>query len=99
MSDFVNIGICLSDIPKEKMKKAENGKLYVNLSVARRKEVDQYGQTHTVFVSQTKEERDAKADRSFVGSGKEFIFQNTPVTPESVSDMPVVEDYEKLPWE
>lgn len=69
---LISISICLSDIPKDKIKLAANGKKYINLAVAQRKEVSQYGETHTVFVSQDKEEREAKAEVVYVGGGKEF---------------------------
>lgn len=78
MSDLINLSICLSDIPKDRMQKSEkNGKVYTNISVARRREVDQYGKTHTVYMNQSKEERDARADKIYVGNGKEFIFNQT----------------------
>ena len=40
-----------------------------------------YGETHTLYVSQTKEEREAKDDKKYVGSGKEYVYngqQNNP---------------------
>ena len=84
---LVNISICLSDLPKEKIKKANNGKVYINLCVASRKEVSEFGETHTVFVSQTKGEREGGNKIVFVGGGKEFVPQS--VSAESVENMPV----------
>jgi hypothetical protein len=73
---LINISICLTDLPKDKIKQArKEGKNYINLCVASRKETDTYGNTHTVYVSQTKEEREAKAEKVLVGSGKEFTPQ------------------------
>ena len=78
------ISICLSDIPKELMRKADNGKSYINLVVDKRREPDKFGNTHTVYINQTKEEREAKMDKIYVGNGKEYLFNqtsnNTPVT-------------------
>lgn len=79
--------ICLSDIPKEMMTKSEkNGKFYVKLCVASRKEKDQYENTHTVYVNQSKEQREAKADKRYVGSGKEIVQGSGAQTPVAATD-------------
>ena len=48
--DFVTlkVGICIDDLDKSKMKKAANGKSYLNLDITRRREVGQYGDTHSI---------------------------------------------------
>jgi len=94
---LINISICLSDIPKDKIKQASNGKKYINLCVANRKEVSQYGETHTVYMSNTKEEREANAATIYVGSGKEYIPQPPP-THENIEAMPAADDYDDLPF-
>ena len=88
MSDFISISICLSDIPKDRIKAADNGKKYINLAVTRMKEPDKYEQTHTVFVSQSKEEREAKENKIYVGKGKEINFTPSGATVQSVESMP-----------
>lgn len=90
MSQLINLSICLTDIPKEKIKQAQNGKKYLNITVASRREADQYGNTHTVFVSQTKEERDQKTERTYIGSGKEVNLVPA-ATPEAVNKLPQAE--------
>ena len=95
---LISISICLSDIPKDKIKVATNGKKYLNLAVAQRKEVSQYGETHTVFVSQDKDEREANLAVCYVGGGKEFTQKVTPVTVEAVEGMPPAEDLSDLPF-
>lgn len=87
MSDFISISICLSDIPKDRIKAADNGKKYINLAVTRMKEPDKYEQTHTVFVSQSKEEREAREDKIYVGKGKEINFTPSGATVQSVESM------------
>jgi ABC-type Fe3+-citrate transport system substrate-binding protein len=77
------ISICLSDLPKEKMTVGKNGKKYINLVVDKRKEADQYGNTHTVYVNQTKEEREAKENKTYVGNGKEYLFNSQQSTPQN----------------
>ena len=93
---LINISICVSDIPKDKIKQAGNGKKYLNLVCASRKEVSQYGDTHTVYVSQTKEEREAGAQTIYIGSGKEYAPQ--PITTESVENMPPAQETDDLPF-
>jgi hypothetical protein len=58
--------------------------------------VDLYGNTHTVYASQTKEEREANIPVTFVGAGKEFIPQV--ITAQSVDNMPVAYDTSDLPF-
>lgn len=74
---MIVIDICLSDIPKDKITTSEkNGKKYAKFIVDDRKEKGNYGETHSVAMNQTKEERDAKEKKIYVGNGKEFIFNN-----------------------
>lgn len=53
--------ICLSDIPREQMKKikCKDGveRIYVNVAVIERKEKSQFGHTHFITCSPKKEER------------------------------------------
>ena len=41
-----------------------------NFTMSINDETDQYGNNASVFVSQTKEEREAKAKKTYVGNGK-----------------------------
>lgn len=70
------ISICLSDIPKDLIKTADNQKKYISLVVDKRREPDKFGNTHTVYISQTKEEREARKEKIYVGNGKEYLFNN-----------------------
>lgn len=72
---MITVSVCLSDIPKSEIVEAKNGKKYVNLVLDERREVGQYGETHMLYMSQTKEERQNKAKKVFVGSGKEYKFE------------------------
>ena len=91
-TSIINIGITLSEIPKEKIINHSNGKKYLNLTVTAMRQADEYGNTHTVYVQQSKEEREAKVDRVYLGKGKEFIFGNkqvsTAVSEEDDNDFP-----------
>lgn len=58
----VTMSICLSDIPKEHIKKSDkNGKSYVTLIVGKLKNTDDYGNTHTVRVDTWKPTQKAAA--------------------------------------
>ncbi len=90
--------ICLSDLPKEKMKKADNGKIYINLVAGEKREKDQYGQDVYVAVDQSKEEREANEKRIYVGGGW-AVKPVAAVSPDSVSDMaPVDPAKDDLPF-
>jgi len=71
---MIVIDICLSDIPEWSRKKANNGKVYAKFCIAERKEKDKFDNTHTVYMNPTKEQREAKQDKAYVGSGKELVF-------------------------
>jgi hypothetical protein len=92
------LSICLSDVPKDRFKKADNGKVYLNLITGERKEPDKFDNNLWVAVSQTKEEREAKMDKIYVGAGvrKEFA-PSSPVRPEQVESLPPAMD--DLPWD
>jgi hypothetical protein len=49
--------------------KGENG---VSITISTSDETNQYGQNVTSFVSQSKEQREAKANKYYVGNGKVF---------------------------
>lgn len=99
---MITISICLSDIPAEARHKANNGKVYANFCIDERKEPDQYGNTHSVWVSQTREERQARAEKKYVGSGKEYKFGNSGNSnqqPSGLDSFPTQTDYDdQLPF-
>lgn len=67
---LLDISLCLSDIPKEKMTKGRNDKIYINLAIGARKEADQWGRDLKVYVNQSKEEREAGTAKVYVGAGR-----------------------------
>lgn len=112
MADFLTGSICLTDIPKEQIQLHKNGKKYLNFVVAKRQEVGQYGETHTIYISQSEEERAAKLPKHYIGNCKERntqfskqvapaeIQQAAPVTVEQVAEMPAIsaQDVDDLPF-
>lgn len=49
--------ICLSDIPKELITTAKNGKKYLNIEIKQMRQPSQFGHTHTVKASVKRDER------------------------------------------
>lgn len=79
---LINVSICLTDIPKERITLGKNKKKYLNICIGDRREVDKYGNDKTVYISQSKEEREAQIDKIYLGGGKTFDnFQSKPAAP------------------
>lgn len=66
MAGLINVSLDLSKIDKTKVK---DGK-YLNAIVAIGDETNQYGQNASMYISQSKEEREAKEARTYIGNGK-----------------------------
>ncbi|MBQ5901517.1 MAG: hypothetical protein IIW86_06620 [Clostridia bacterium] len=93
------LNICLSDIDKSKIFTAKNGKKYLSVVVTERKEVDQYGNDLVVYVSQSKDERDNKSPKNYIGSGKTYGEKPTMAQPqEAPQPQPQGEETEDLPF-
>lgn len=67
---MISVSLCLSDIDKQFIKKGKNGKFYVSLLVDRRLTTGQYGETHTVKINKTEQERAVDNTPKYCGSGK-----------------------------
>lgn len=93
--------ICLSEIPREQMKKVmcKDGveRIYVNVAVIERKEKSQFGHTHFITCSPKKEER-IEGKSYIFGDLKESVSQNTSPTPEDINSAPSVSDDDGLPF-
>ena len=91
------LSICLTDIPKERILKHENGKMYLNLQTWDNEEADKYGNHFSVSIPLTKEEVERKKageeiKRVFLGNGK--------IWPDAAPKMtaPTEEETEDLPF-
>ena len=93
------LNICLSDIDKSKIFTAKNGKKYLSVVVTERKEVDQFGNDLVVYVSQSKDERDSRAQKNYIGNGKTFGERATTAQQqEAPQPQPQEEETEDLPF-
>ena len=82
---MIVIEICLSDIQKDAITEGKNGKKYLKLVLNKRKSEGKFGETHSLQLSQTKEQREAKAAPVYVGGGKEYSFEQKPAPVKSQS--------------
>ena len=69
MASIIKASINLNTIPKEKIFVGKKGK-YLPITVTLNDELDQFGNQGPVVVEQTKEERDAKAPKTYLGNVK-----------------------------
>lgn len=77
-NQLIRLSICISDIPKDKIKKSSSsGKLYADVVVVGRKEADSWGNDIAVYVNQTKDEQQARAEKQYCGQGKHHVFEQT----------------------
>ncbi len=84
MSNIVNASLDLTKIEKSKIIKGKKGS-YINVTMFINDENDQYGNNASVIISQTKEEREAKTPRVYLGNGR-TVGNNQPKEEESVVD-------------
>ena len=76
MSKLTVLNMCLSDIPKESRRTAGNGKTYCDIVVTELKNTDDRGNTLTVYMSQSQQERTGKRPKDYIGRGKEFAVES-----------------------
>ena len=69
MASIIKTSINLNEIPKDKIYVGKKGK-YLPITITLNDEVDQFGNQGPVVVEQTKEERDAKAEKTYLGNVK-----------------------------
>jgi len=69
MASIIKASIDLNKIPKDKIFVGKKGK-YLPITITINDEVDQFGNQGPVVVEQTKEERDAKAPKTYLGNVK-----------------------------
>ena len=76
MSALINLSIDVTKIDKAKLIKGAKG-TYLNLTVAVNNELDQFGNNAAAYISQSKEEREAKVNRTYLGNGKVVFTDGT----------------------
>jgi len=69
MASIIKANINLNEIPKDKIYKGKKGS-YLPITITINDEVDQFGNQGPVIVDQSKEEREAKAAKVYLGNVK-----------------------------
>ena len=69
MASIIKTSINLNEIPKDKIFVGKKGK-YLPITITLNDEPDQFGNQGPVVVEQTKDERDAKAAKTYLGNVK-----------------------------
>ena len=69
MASIIKASINLNEIPKDKIYIGKKGK-YLPITITLNNEPDQFGNQGPVVVEQTKDERDAKAEKTYLGNVK-----------------------------
>jgi hypothetical protein len=70
MASLLNVSIDVTKLPKEKFVKGKNGAVYYDFTISVNDTPNEWGKNVSLFDSQTKEERDAKKKKDYLGSGK-----------------------------
>ena len=69
MSAIISGSLDIAKLPKEKFIKGKNGSVWYNFTIAVQDET-RYGNNVAFMDSQTKEEREAKVAKTYLGNGK-----------------------------
>ena len=87
MASIIKASINLSEVPKDKIYVGKKGK-YLPITITLNDELDQFGNQGPVVVEQTKDERDAKAPKTYLGNVKVVWTNGNNVEPAPRADMP-----------
>ena len=89
MASIIKTSINLEAIPKDKIYVGKKGK-YLPVTITINDELDQFGNQGPVVVEQTKEERDAKAPKTYLGNVKVVWTngQNVDAAPRDMNSAP-----------
>ena len=86
MASIIKFSIDLNKIPKDKIIIGKKGK-YLPMTLTINDEIDQYGNQGPVVIEQSKEEREAKAEKVYMGNCK-VVWTND----QNVAKAPYVEN-------
>ncbi len=89
MSKLLSVSIDVTKINKSELIVGAKG-TYLNLTVSLNDEEDKFGNTVSAWQSQSKEQREAKTDRNFLGNGK--VLYSSEVATKTVTPEATVPD-------
>ena len=90
MAGIIKGSINLAEIPKDKIIEGKKGK-YLPITITLNDETDQFGNQGPVVVQQTKEERDAKVEKTYLGNVKVVWTNGDNVAVAPRQDQPVAQ--------
>jgi hypothetical protein len=70
MGQIISLSIDVTKVTKTRLYEGKNGAKYLKLTISVNDEVDQYGNNVSCYEEQTKDEREAKVKRNYLGNGK-----------------------------
>jgi hypothetical protein len=101
MASLLSVSINVADLPKEKFVQGKKG-TYYNFTISVNDDTNQFGQNVSLFDSQTKEEREAKKAKTYIGNGSVIWTNGTSVVAErqekEVAPAPAAADSGDLPF-
>jgi len=96
MAKMMSAKIDVNKIDKTKLFKGAKG-TYLDVTIVLNDEADQFGNTVSIIQSQTKEERDAKSDKNYLGNGKVFWSSDGSSAPNKAVEQ-IEDDSDSLPF-
>lgn len=91
MGTLINASIDLTKVDKTKLVKGK----YLNLTIAVNDNLDNYGNNVSLTIQQSKEEREIKASKTFLGNGK-VVYTNGEVKVAEKQDKPLQNTSDKF---
>ncbi len=79
MRALINFSLRVDKLPKEKFVVGKDGAVYYNGTISVNDETNEWGQNVSIIDSQTKEEREAKKPKTYLGNGK-VVWNNGTIT-------------------
>lgn len=86
MGQLINLKLDVSKIDKKKLFRGAKG-TYLDLTVSVNDDADQFGNNVSAYISQSKEERERKEPRTYLGNGK-VAWSSQPQAQQSESGVP-----------
>jgi hypothetical protein len=91
MGTLINASIDLTKVDKTKLVKGK----YLNLTIAVNDNLDNYGNNVSLTIQQSKEERDLKTSKTYLGNGK-VVYTNGVVKVAEKQDKPLQNTSDKF---
>lgn len=88
MAQIISASIDLTKIDKSKINNHKNGSAYYNIDIFIKDEKDQYGNDCAICQSQSKEQREAKEKKVYIGNGKSVWDGNASSQSENIDGLP-----------